>query len=72
MEIPESGFKIVRKNEFMIPHHLKEYLGVGCVTKHVYKTLSKRVFSYSEEKYRGLYDVTIYFFNVVSCCIILL
>jgi hypothetical protein len=32
MEIPELGFEIVKENEIMMPHPLKEYLGVGCVT----------------------------------------
>jgi hypothetical protein len=31
IEIPELGFG-VKKNEIMMPHPLKEHLGVGCVT----------------------------------------
>jgi hypothetical protein len=33
MEISELGFEIFKENEIMMPHPLKEYLGVGCVTK---------------------------------------
>jgi len=32
MKIPKLVFEIVRKNKIMMPHLLKEYLGVGCVT----------------------------------------
>jgi hypothetical protein len=32
MEIPELGFEIVKENKIMMPHPLKEYLGVRCVT----------------------------------------
>jgi hypothetical protein len=32
MKILELGFEIVRKKKNLMPHPLKEYLGVGCVT----------------------------------------
>ena len=32
MEISELGFEIVKENEIMMPHPLKEHLGVRCVT----------------------------------------
>jgi hypothetical protein len=31
-KISELGFDIVKENEIMMPHPLKEYLWVGCVT----------------------------------------
>jgi hypothetical protein len=33
MESLKLVFEIVKENEIMMPHPLKEYLGVGCVTK---------------------------------------
>jgi hypothetical protein len=32
IETPNGGFEIVKENEIMMPHPLKEHLGVGCVT----------------------------------------
>jgi hypothetical protein len=39
MEIPELGFEIVKENKIMMPHPLKEYLGVGCVTFFLTRTV---------------------------------
>jgi hypothetical protein len=33
MEISGRGFKMIKKREILMPHPLKRYLGVGCVTK---------------------------------------
>jgi hypothetical protein len=52
MEIPELGFEIVKENKIMMPHPLKEYLGVEvCYIKEKYPTTTKiwnerRVFIY--------------------------
>jgi hypothetical protein len=36
IEIPELGFERVKENEIMMPHPLKEHLGVGCVSTHYF------------------------------------
>jgi hypothetical protein len=43
IETPNGGFGIVKENEFMMPHPLKENLGVGCVTStHNFEHKEKR------------------------------
>jgi hypothetical protein len=32
MEISGRGFEMIEKSEILMPHPLKRYLGVGCVT----------------------------------------
>ena len=65
METLELGFEIVRKRKIMMPHLLKEYLGVGCV-KNWYQSMEKTLvllgLMYKSHKnfIREIYGVTPY------------